>query len=735
MLLKHQRQLIESGVVTAEQIKDALLQPETKKHGLLYSLLGTQSLDTAAIVQTLARIYKVPYLDITHICPPEHLIERCTEKMCLDFNFIPIDFQHNELVIATGNPMNFSSLDALQFKLGERVKVKFARPDDIQKKIREIYQGGNAAFDEAISGLDGDASFATVDENDKDDGDIDALKKGADQSPIIKLVNGIMVQALKLGASDIHIEAGELSSIVRMRVDGRLQDAMKFPVKAHPIVISRIKIISKLDISNTRTPQDGRTRIKLWDKTYDMRVSILPSFHGEKAVLRILDKSGLSLDLDILGFEKLANQRVRDSIAKPTGAVLVTGPTGSGKTTTLYSFLNHINEKGSNLITVEDPVEFQLKGVNQVQVNAKAGMTFAAALRSILRQDPDIVMVGEIRDEETAKIALHAAQTGHLVLSTLHTNDAPSTITRLIEMGLKSTMLASSLNLIVAQRLARRLCPECKKKAHPDAEFCERYGVPADLDFYEPVGCKACMNIGYKGRLGIHEVLYVNDRMRNLISRESSDHDLMQAAREDGMFCLFEDGINKALSGITSIEEVVRNSTSPEGFLLDQRINENGSLMSLCESMRKNDKAHNQANLYTGKQTVLVIDDSKSIRSLVKFVLQSEGYDVLDAEDGQQGWDTLQRLNNSISLVLTDFEMPNMSGPELVTKIRENSAYDHIPVIMLTSRKDEEDEVFGLESGADDYIGKPVEPMKLQARVRKILAMYARIASAIQQRM
>ncbi|MDQ6952639.1 MAG: ATPase, T2SS/T4P/T4SS family [Mariprofundaceae bacterium] len=733
MLLKQQRQLIESGVATQEQIKDALQHPDTQKHGLLYSLLGLEGIDSSAIVQTLARIYKVPFLDITNIRPSDELIERCPEKLCLDYNFIPIDFQNGELVIATGNPMNFSALDSLQFKLGERVKTIFARPDAIQKKIRDVYQG-NAAFDDAMSGLDDDASFATEDDPEHDD-DIDALKKGADESPIIKLVNGIMVQALKLGASDIHIEAGERTSIVRMRVDGRLKIALQFPVKAHPIVISRIKITSKLDISNTRTPQDGRTRIKLWGKAYDMRVSILPSFYGEKAVLRILDKSGLSLDLDILGFEKLADQRVRESITKPTGAVLVTGPTGSGKTTTLYSFLNHINEEESNLITVEDPVEFQLKGINQVQVNAKAGMTFGAALRSILRQDPDIVMVGEIRDEETAEIALHAAQTGHMVLSTLHTNDAPSTITRLIEMGIKSTMLSSSLNLIVAQRLARRLCPKCKRKARPNPEFCERYGVPEGLEFYEAVGCKACMNIGYKGRLGIHEVLYVNDRMREMISREAPDQDLMQAAREDGMFCLFEDGINKALSGITSIEEVIRNSSPPEGFRLDQRLADDGSLMSVGESIRQKDKAHNQENLYTGKQTVLIVDDSKSIRSLVKFVLQSEGYDVLDAEDGQQGWDTLQRLSSSISLVLTDFEMPNMNGPELVKKIRENAAYDHIPVVMLTSRKDEEDEVFGLESGADDYIGKPVEPMKLQARVRKILSMYARIASAIQQRM
>jgi len=730
MLLKHQRQLIDSGVVTQSQIDDALQKPETKQQGLLLALLNVGGLDENALLQTLARIYKAPYLDISNFKPSDAILKKCPEKICLDYNFIPIDEQDGELVIATGNPMDFSALDALQFKLGERVRVIFSRPDVIQKKIREIYQG-DAAFDEAMSGLEGDVSFS-ADANDKQDTDIAALKKGAGDSPIIKLVNGIMVQAMKMGASDIHIEAGDRISVVRMRVDGRLREAFKFPVKAHSLVLSRIKIMSSLDISNTRTPQDGRTRIKLWGKSYDMRVSTLPSMYGEKAVLRILDKSGLSLDLDILGFEKLADQRVRESIGRPTGAVLVTGPTGSGKTTTLYSFLHHINDEETNLITVEDPVEFQIKGINQVQVNAKSGMTFAAALRSILRQDPDVVMVGEIRDEETAEIALHAAQTGHLVLSTLHTNDAPSTISRLVEMGVEATMLSSSLNLVVAQRLARRLCPKCKKKAHPDEAFCERYGIPADLDFYEPVGCKACMNIGYKGRLGMHEVLFVNDRMRELIARGATDKDVMLAAREDGMYCLFEDGLNKALSGVTSLAEVLRNSTAPEGFQLEGRLSEDGSLMSLGESMlqREEKRSANSDNL--GQQTVLVIDDSKSIRSLVKFVLQSDGYDVVEAEDGQQGWDILQRLNSSISLVLTDYEMPNMSGTELVTKIREQNKFDAIPVVMLTSRKDEEDEVLGLDSGADDYIGKPVEPMKLQARVRKILSMYARIRTAVQ---
>jgi len=731
MLLAQQRHLVESGVVSQEQLDDALQMQGTEKKGLLFSLLTIDGIDADAVLHTLARIYKVPYLDVSAFKPSDAILKKCPEKLCLDFGFVPVDEQNGELVVATGNPMDFASLDALQFKLGGRVKVIFSRPDAIQKKIRELYQG-DAAFEDAMSGLEDSGDFETEEGGEKETTDIDALKKGAEDSPIIKLVNGIMVQAMKMGSSDIHIEAGERETVVRMRVDGRLRTALKFPVKAHPLVLSRIKIISNLDISNTRTPQDGRTRVKLWGKSFDMRISTLPSMHGEKAVLRILDKSGLSLDLDILGFEKLADERVRECIARPTGAVLVTGPTGSGKTTTLYSFLHHINDAESNLITVEDPVEFQLKGINQVQVNPKSGMTFAAALRSILRQDPDVVMVGEIRDEETAEIALHAAQTGHLVLSTLHTNDAPSTISRLIEMGIEAPMLAGSLNMIVAQRLARRLCPKCKKKARPDEAFCERFGVPDDLEFYEPVGCNACMNIGYKGRLGVHEVLYVNDRMRALIARGTSDHELMQAAREDGMFCLFEDGLNKALAGLTSIAEVVRNSSPPEEFKLHECLSEDGCLMSLGEKVKLQDVARTSVSEGSGKQTILVVDDSKSIRNLVKFVLQSDGFEVFEAEDGQQGWDMLQRLASSIHLVVTDYEMPNMTGPELVTKVRKNRCFDGVPLILLTSRKDEDDEVFGLESGADDYIGKPVEPMKLQARVRKVLAMYARISAAAQ---
>lgn len=732
MLLKQQRQLMDAGLVTQEQISEAMQSEGAKRGGLLLGLLSVEGVDGEKVLQALAKIYKVPYLNLNHVEVDQRLVDKCPEELCIEFHFIPIAMSGGEMVIATADPMDYAAMDTLQFKLGQRVRSVFANPELIQKKIRELYSDGDAAFDDAMSSLgdSGDFEAGVEDENENESADIDSLKKGAEGSPIIKLVNGIIIKAMQLGSSDIHIEGGERNSIVRLRIDGRLRAVMQFPSKAHPMLVSRIKIMSKLDISNTRTPQDGRTKVKFGGKGFDMRVSTLPAMYGEKIVMRILDKSGLSLSLDVLAFEKLADERIRECIARPTGAVLVTGPTGSGKTTTLYSFLHHINDEETNIVTVEDPVEFQIKGLNQVQVNARAGMTFAAALRSILRQDPDVVMVGEIRDEETAHIALHAAQTGHLVMSTLHTNDAPSTVSRLVEMGTDAVALSSCLNMIVAQRLARRLCGKCKKKVKPSAEMIAQFEIPDDIEVYEPVGCDACMNIGYKGRCGVHETLYVNDRVRQSIANEVSDQELMQVCREEGMYALFEDGMNKVLAGITSIKEVQRLATAPEDFTFRDRIAEDGTLMSLGQAAAARDEGQVKKTEDKTHNTIMMIDDSKSIRSLVRFILQAEGHDVIEADDGRKGLSLLQQAKDKLSLIIVDYEMPNVDGPTFIKEMRRQSKYDDIPIIMLTSRKDEEDEVLGLDSGADDYIVKPVEPMKLQARVRKMLSMYNRIRAA-----
>ncbi len=731
---RQQKALIESGIVSEEQIRDALASDAGRKGRLLAALLDMNDIDHDKLLRFLSRVYKVPFLDLDRVKPDEKLLSECSENLCVEYNFLPIDrVNDREWIIAIDNPHDYQRLDSITFKTGKRLKTVFARPDQIQRKVRELYQG-DAAFDATMDELEqsGDLSGGDfeVEKQGQEAANLDELKRGAEDSPIIKLVNGIIIKAMKIGSSDIHIEPGERQSVVRLRIDGRLRPVLHFPVKAHPLVASRIKIMAKLDISNMRTPQDGRTRVRMWGKNYDLRVSTLPAMHGEKVVLRILDKSALALDLDKLGFEELAAKRVRRAIAMPTGAVLVTGPTGSGKTTTLYSFINHIHDEEINIITVEDPVEFQLKGINQVQVNPKAGMTFAAALRSILRQDPDVVLVGEIRDEETAEIALHAAQTGHLVLSTLHTNDAPSTLHRLHEMGLDPALIAASVNLIVAQRLVRRLCPNCKQPDEVKEEWREQFDIPERARFFRAVGCEKCANTGYRGRIAIHEVLPVTDNMREMIAGQASVRELAEAARRENMLCLFEDGLAKALRGLTTLREVLRSSVPPEGFSLADQLDEEGRLLGLGAASSR--RARSQASSAgDGERTVLIVDDSPSVRNLVSFVLNAEKYKVVQAEDGMRAWQMLQEMKPD--LVISDYEMPNMTGPELVQRMRSSRRFDDVPAMLLTSRKDEEDEVMGLEIGADDYIFKPIEPLKLQARVKKILAMYDRIRNAARQ--
>ncbi|MDQ6998166.1 MAG: ATPase, T2SS/T4P/T4SS family [Mariprofundus sp.] len=725
MHLKHQLQLIQSGVVTEAQLSKAEDLAKSEKRRILAVLLEMNDVDADVLLGTLSKIYKTPYVDLRNCNVDQALLAMCSDKLCREYEFVPLKQNDTDVVIATADPLDINMLDALAFKLGKRIVTRFTRPDLIHSKIRELYQDSDAAFDSVVDDFEDEHALTQEMSTIQETSSLDELKRGAEDSPIIKLVNGVIIQAMKIGSSDIHIEPGEKQSIVRLRVDGRLRPMIRFPSKVHPLVASRIKIMSKMDISNSRTPQDGRARVKLWGKSYDMRISTLPALHGEKVVIRILDKGGLALDLDVLCFEEVAYKRIRECINQSTGAVLVTGPTGSGKTTTLYSFLHHIKNDEINIITIEDPVEFQIDGINQVLVNPKTGMTFATALRSILRQDPDVVMVGEIRDEETAEIALHAAQTGHLVLSTLHTNDAPSTITRLLDMGIEPTMLASSLNLVAAQRLVRRLCPKCRKEVTPAPDFIARLDIPKDVVFYDKVGCKHCMNVGYKGRLGIHEVLYVNDQMRTLISRGATDRELMQAAREDHMLTLFEDGLSKALAGQTSLQEVIRASNIPEGYKLSEHLNADQQLMSYGEVQRLRDEVNARDTVTTEQKTILVVDDSSSVRNLVEFVLDADGYKILQAEDGQQAWDILQRMKPN--LVLTDFEMPNMTGIELLRRMREQERFNDVPIIMLTARKDEDDEVKGFTAGADDYIGKPVEPLKLQARVKKTLNLYEHI--------
>ena len=475
------------------------------------------------------------------------------EALCRRHVVLPIAIRDDRLVLAMADPGNVFALDDVRTITGREIEPVVAAATEIEQVIQK-YAGMRRQADLLSEAGD---EFAAESETRLED------SVGIDDAPVVQLVQAIMMQATSSRASDIHVEPGQDGVRVRFRVDGVLHEAMHVPKQMQAGLISRLKVMADLDIAERRLPQDGRISLRLGSKSYDLRVASLPTVWGEKVVARILDKSDALLALDDLGLRGSAYERYEHAFRKPYGTILVTGPTGSGKSTTLYATLNVLNDKERNIFTVEDPVEYRLPGVNQIQVNARARLTFASALRSILRADPDVVLIGEVRDPETAQIAVEAALTGHLVLSTLHTNDAPSAITRLVEMGVETFLVASALDAVVAQRLARRLCDRCKEAYTPSAEELHEAGFNDEITsgtptFFRPVGCRGCANTGYHGRMGLYEVMLMSEKIERLTVDRASSDDIRAMAVAEGMEGLREDGLRKAAEGITSLTEIAR---------------------------------------------------------------------------------------------------------------------------------------------------------------------------------
>lgn len=471
-----------------------------------------------------------------------------------EHKLLVVDNQIEKLVIAVVDPAKEFAIDALRIVFDKQIEVKIGNLSDINEEIEKQFGSGNSSMDKILADLRTDTLV---------DDDIEHLKDMASEAPVIRIVNLIMQKALDYRASDIHIEPFEQKLIVRLRVDGVLRDLEAPPVTSTAAVISRIKIMAKLNISERRLPQDGRIKLQIQGKELDMRVSTLPTMYGESVVIRLLDKESVIFDFDKLGFIGPALNQFIEVLTQPHGIILITGPTGSGKTTSLYTALNRLNTGHSKIITVEDPVEYQLVGINQVQVQSKIGLDFPAALRSIVRQDPDIIMIGEMRDKETAAIAIQSALTGHLVLSTLHTNDAIGSVTRLLDMGIEDYLLTSTLNAVLAQRLVRRLCPHCRHAYSASDALIEqlrlrRFQAHGDIVLYTATGCAECANIGYKGRAMVVELFIMTDSMRTAILKGVDTVQLKQHALEQGMTMLYDDGIQKALAGMTSLEEIAR---------------------------------------------------------------------------------------------------------------------------------------------------------------------------------
>ena len=544
--------LAEAGLVSPDQIARAR-QTLSGRETLIENLLNSTQLTQEDVAHTLAANASVPFVRLADFTYDLGITETITDETAKRYRVIPVQDDGLYLTVAVADPLDFEMLDSLPHVIGREINLVCATPKDIENHLSQIYGV------ETSKGLDASELMVTT-------GDAAAGADG-DDAPIIKLVFQMLTEAFRLRASDIHIEPLETSVRIRYRMDGKLVAVDNHPKKLLPAVIARLKVMSgTMSIAEKRLPQDGRIQLKMGDKEVDLRVSSVPSNHGESIVMRILDKSALMLGLPELGFFSDDQSTFEQLLGLPDGILLVTGPTGSGKTTTLYACLNVINRPDRKIITVEDPVEYELPGINQVMVKADIGMTFAAALRAMLRQAPNIIMIGEIRDAETANIAINASLTGHLVFSTLHTNDAPSAIARLADIGVKPFLIASAVRAVLAQRLVRKLCPVCKSPAELTDKEMRALSLDAsrvvDASIFGPVGCEKCRNNGFRGRMGIFEMFLVDDEVRGMINTGLTTTQLRRRARELGMRTLREDGIRKVLAGLTSGSEVVHTTMS-----------------------------------------------------------------------------------------------------------------------------------------------------------------------------
>ena len=552
--------LIQEGLINRDQLNQALAEHRRSGHRLGYELVKLGLVQEVEITRLLARQFRMPAVDLSRFEVDAKIIKLIPPELAQKHCVLPLKREGRTLTIAMADPLDQGLLQDLKFITRFDLFPVLAGEYTLRTLIDKHYEAGDQQLQELLKDMEGIGDDVEVVEEEDEDTGLAQI----DDAPVVKLINGLLTDAVKRGASDIHIEPYEHEMRVRYRIDGALVEVMKPPMKMKAALISRVKILSQLNIAERRIPQDGRLKLKMGSRVIDFRVSTLPCLFGEKIVLRILDKGNLTLDLTTFGFEVKAEQDLMRAILNPYGMVLVTGPTGSGKTTTLYSCLSRINTVETNIMTAEDPVEYNLMGINQVQVRPEVGLTFAAALKAFLRQDPNIIMVGEIRDLETGSIAIKAALTGHLVLSTLHTNDAPSTITRMIDMGIEAFNVASAVNLVAAQRLVRRICKECKAPASYRDEELRALGTDLEairrIGFFKGTGCDACGGLGYRGRAGLYEVMALSPELRRMILRGASVAELRDQAVAEGMLTLRMDGIKKIEKGVTTLEEVVKET-------------------------------------------------------------------------------------------------------------------------------------------------------------------------------
>ena len=670
------------------------------------------------------------------------------ESLARKYRIVPLSASESSLDIATADPHDLDCERTLAFATGRTVRMQLASPGAIATRIDELYQP-ETAVEKILEGVAGRYDVDTIAEKLSDD-DFNLSADRASERPVIRLVDHIIAEAITTRASDIHLEPEEGGVAVRYRIDGVLRDTMKLPRAAGLPLVSRIKIMAQMDIADRLRPQDGRARVSVNGSRVDLRLSTLPASYGEKVVIRILDTRATVLSLDGLGLLSEEVKRLNDLVSLREGIVLVTGPTGSGKTTTLYSALRQIQQRAVNIVTVEDPVEYKLQGIVQVQVNEKAGLTFASALRSILRQDPDVILVGEVRDKETAGIAVQASLTGHLVLSTLHTIDAASSVARLVDIGVEPYKIAAALKGVVAQRLLRRLCHVCRQESTDPVSDRMRRWLPAGMTLYKPVGCPECSQTGYRGRMAVMEVLAVSGDLERVIANGETADVIAETARAQGMKTLWEAGIEHVRAGETSLDELLRVVEPPVEMPVRRPAPPRDPSAEPARS-RTDGPARNPAHTpsrtpvvrpptslpddalqllddlfdetFSGKKTVLLVEDEEPLRQVLRELLEREGFTVVEASDGVQALDEVDR--SAPDVVVLDLNLPRLDGYGVLNHLRARPSTAKLPVIVLTAKGDEENEVRVFETGANDFLAKPFRPRALSARLRALLKLKA----------
>jgi type IV pilus assembly protein PilB len=718
--------LVEAGLISEDQLAQALEEQKEKKGKLGKIIIEKEWAKDEDICRALSKQLNIPYVKLKELEFSKEVIETVPRKQAHRKFLFPYKKTGRRLRLAMANPLDYTTIDEIKFKTGLDVSVAVATEEDIRQAIDHNYPD-EFDLDLFATMVPSEEVEVLAEERDENEYDVDELIRQSEIAPIVRLTNAILADAIKLQASDIHIEPQEKEVTVRYRIDGMMKNIFKVGLPALAPLVSRIKIIGDMDIAMKRRPQDGRTKLKVGKNQYDMRISTLPTIFGEKVVIRVLDQSKAFIDLAELGFSQDDLKALNAILTRPQGIVLVTGPTGSGKSTTLYASLNRLKSEVINIVTVEDPVEYQLPGISQVQVNERAGITFASGLRSILRQDPNVVMVGEIRDAETAKIAFQAANTGHLVLTTLHTNDASAAVTRLVDLGVDPYVIASSLLCVLAQRLVRKNCPHCTVVEKVNKTVVSRLEISGDSKTLEKIkkgqGCEACQFSGYLGRLGIYEMLMVDNDLRKLIVQGASDTEIAEDARERGIKDLFGDCRDKLFQGVTSVEELMRVAPPPEREGRQPAM-EQVAAAAPVEQVVAAAPVEKTAEALGAQLRILAVDDDPFIRKMLQKVLTEAQYDVVLATDGEEALEKVYRERPD--LIISDVVMPNMDGLSLVKKLKSQLQTSIIPVILLTSKDEVESEVEGLEAGADDYIPKPIVANLLLARINRVLAIYGR---------